>query len=155
MLRTAQAIESGFSHDEIVSLAEKWIQNTRIFVSVKTLKYMVRGGRVSAAKGLIARILNINPIVSLDETGKAVLFDKTFSQKANMEKVMSHIRKINDSKKIWNYIVLHANNTKSADWFSEKMEKMTGKKPVSVVNISPVIGANAGAGAASVALLYD
>jgi DegV family protein with EDD domain len=155
MLRTAQAIESGFSHDEIVSLAEKWIQNTRIFVSVKTLKYMVRGGRVSAAKGLIARILNINPIVSLDETGKAVLFDKTFSQKANMEKVISHIRKINDSKKIWNYIVLHANNTKSADWFSEKMEKLTSKKPVSVVNISPVIGANAGAGAASVALLYD
>jgi DegV family protein with EDD domain len=155
MLRTAQAIENGFSHDEIVSLAEKWIQNTRIFVSVKTLKYMVRGGRVSAAKGLIARILNINPIVSLDETGKAVLFDKTFSQKANMEKVMSHIRKINDSKKIWNYIVLHANNIKSADWFSEKMEKLTSKKPVSVVNISPVIGANAGAGAASVALLYD
>jgi DegV family protein with EDD domain len=155
MLRTAQAVESGFSHDEVVSMAEKWIRNTRIFVSVKTLKYMVRGGRVSAAKGLIARILNINPVVSLDETGKAVLFDKTLSQRATMEKVMGHIRKINDSKRIWNYIVLHANNIKSADWFSEKMEKLTSKKPVSVVNISPVIGANAGAGAASVALLYD
>jgi len=136
-------------------MAENWIRNTRIFVSVKNLKYMVRGGRVSAAKGLIARILNINPIVSLDETGKAILFDKTFSQKANMERVMKHVRKINDNKKIWNYIVLHANNTRSAEWFSEKMEKLTGIKPVSVVNISPVIGANAGAGAASVALLYD
>jgi DegV family protein with EDD domain len=155
MLRTAQAVENGFSHEEIVSKAEKWIQNTRIYVSVKTLKYMVRGGRVSATKGLIAKLLNINPIVSINEEGKAVLFDKTFSQKANMEKVMSHIRKINDSKKIWNYIVLHANNKKSADWFSEKMEKLTSMKPVSVVNISPVIGANAGAGAASVALLYD
>jgi DegV family protein with EDD domain len=155
VLRTAQAIENGFSHNEIVSMTEKWINNSRIFVSVRTLKYMVRGGRVSAAKGLIARILNINPIVSLDETGKAVLFDKTFSQKANMEKVMSHIRKICDNKKIWNYIVLHANNTRAADWFSEKMESLTNKKPVSVVNISPVIGANAGAGAASVALLYD
>ena len=155
VLRAAQAIESGFSHDEIVSQAEKWIENTRIFVSVKTMKYMVRGGRVSAAKGLIAKVLNINPIVSLDQSGKAVLFDKTFSQKANMERVMSHVKKINDSKKIWNYIVLHANNTRSAEWFSGKMEKLTGKKPVSVVNISPVIGANAGAGAASVALLYD
>jgi DegV family protein with EDD domain len=155
MLRTAQAVENGFSHNEVVSMAEKWIRNTRIFVSVKTLKYMVRGGRVSATKGLVAKILNINPIVSIDETGKAVLFDRTFSQKANMEKVMSHIRKINDSKKIWNYIVLHANNTKSADWFSEKMEILTSIKPVSVVNISPVIGANAGAGAASIALLYD
>lgn len=155
MLRTARAIENGVSHDEVVAMAEKWIRNTRIYVSVKTLKYLVRGGRVSATKGLIAKILNINPIVSIDETGKAVLFDRTFSQKSNMAKVMSHIRKINDSQKIWNYIVLHANNKKSADWFSEKMEKLTGMKPVSVVNISPVIGANAGSGAASVALLYD
>jgi DegV family protein with EDD domain len=155
VLRTAQAIEKGFSHNEIVSMTEKWINNSRIFVSVRTLKYMVRGGRVSAAKGLIAKILNINPIVSLDETGKAVLFDKTFSQKANMAKVMSHIKKISNNKKIWNYIVLHANNTRAADWFSEKMETLTNMKPVSIVNISPVIGANAGAGAASVALLYD
>ena len=155
VLRAAQAIESGFSHDEVVSLTEKWIKNTRIFVSVRTLKYMVRGGRVSATKGLIAKILNINPIVSIDENGKAVVFDKTFSQKANMEKIMSHISKINGDKRIWNYIVLHANNIKAAGWFSEKMEKLTKKKPVSVVNISPVIGANAGAGAASVALLYD
>jgi uncharacterized protein len=155
VLRAAQSIESGLSHDEVVSLTEKWIESTRIFVSVRTLKYMVRGGRVSAAKGLIARILNINPIVSLDATGKAFVFGKTFSQKANMEKVMGHVRKINEDKKIWNYIVLHANNAKAADWFSEKMKQLTGMEPASVVNISPVVGINAGAGAASVALLYD
>jgi hypothetical protein len=155
VLRIAQAIEDGHSHDEIVALADKWIKNTRIFVSVRTLKYMIKGGRLSAAKGLLARVLNINPIVSLDETGKAIIFGKTFSQKANMELVMRHIRDINSDKKIWNYIVMHACNPEAAAWYSEKMEVMTGKKPVSVVNISPVIGANAGIGAASVALLYD
>jgi DegV family protein with EDD domain len=155
VLRIAQAIESGYSHDEIVSRAETWIRNSRIFVSVKTLKYMVRGGRVSHTKGLIAKILNINPIVSLDESGKAIVFDKTFSQQANMQKVMEHIRALTKEKNIWNYIVLHANNPESAEWFSSGMEKLSGKKPVSVVNISPVIGANAGIGAASVALLFD
>jgi fatty acid-binding protein DegV len=35
------------------------------------------------------------------------------------------------------------------------MENLTHKKPVSIVNISPIIGANAGIGAAAVALLYD
>jgi fatty acid-binding protein DegV len=35
------------------------------------------------------------------------------------------------------------------------MEALTGFKPVSVCNISPVIGANAGVGAASVAFLYE
>jgi DegV family protein with EDD domain len=155
VLRTAQAIEAGLSHDQIVKMTGNWISNARIYVSVRTLKYMVRGGRVSAARGFIAKILNINPIVSLDETGKAIVFDKAFNQKSNMEKVMKHIKSGSVKKKIRNYIVLHANNEKSASWYSEKMEILTGKKPVSVVNISPVIGANAGVGAASVALMYE
>lgn len=155
VLRIAQAIEAGIPHDQIIAMAEKWIINSHILVSVRTLKYMVRGGRVSAASGLIARILNINPLVTLDETGKAKVFDKAFSLKANMEKVMKHIRSDNPGKKIWNYIVLHANNQNAATWFTEKMEDFTGKKPVSVCNISPVIGANAGVGAASVAILYE
>jgi hypothetical protein len=155
VLRTAQAIEAGFSHDQVVNMAENWTNHLRIFVSVKSMKYLVRGGRVSAVKGLIARILNINPIVSIDESGKAIVFDKSFNQKANMEKVMSYITKICQEKTIWNYIVLHANNTDAAQWYSERMETLTDKKPVSVVNISPIIGANAGIGAASVALLFD
>ncbi len=155
VLKTAQAIETGLSHDKIVKMTEKWISQTRIYVSVKSLKYLIRGGRLSATRGFLARILNINPIVSIDETGKAIVFDKAFNQKSNMEKVMKHIKSGSLEKKIWNYIVLHANNEGSASWYADKMEIFTGKKPVSVVNISPVIGANAGVGAASVALMYD
>jgi len=155
VLRAAQAIEAGYSHDQVVNMAEIWSNHLKIFVSVKSIKYLVRGGRVSAVRGLIARILNINPIVSIDETGKAVVFDKTFNQRANMEKVMGYVTKINKEKIIWNYIVLHANNDDAANYYSNKMENLTHKKPVSVVNISPIIGANAGIGAAAVALLYD
>ena len=155
VLRTAQAIESGLSHDQIVNMLDKWINDTRILVSVRTLKYLVKGGRLSAFRGLIARILNLNPIVSIDETGKAFTFGKAFNQKSNMEKVMDHIRSGNRGRKIWNYIVLHANNPEAAKWYTEKMTSFTGKGPVSVCNISPVIGANAGVGASSVALLYE
>lgn len=155
VLRTAEAIEAGVPHDEIVRLAEGWAARARIFVSVRTLKYMVRGGRVSAVRGLIAKLLNINPIVSLDESGKAIVFDKTFNQRANMQRVMTHVGALLSGRKLWNYIVLHANNEDAASWYAGKMELLTGLKPVSVVNISPVIGANAGVGAASVALLYD
>jgi DegV family protein with EDD domain len=155
VLRTAKAIESGFSHDQIVTLAENWANHLRIFVSVKSIKYLVRGGRLSMMRGLIARILNINPIVSIDESGKAIVFDKSFNQRANMEKVMRYITKIAQEKTIWNYVVLHANNSDAAQWYTEKMQNLTHKQPASVVNISPIIGANAGIGAASVALLYD
>jgi len=155
VLRAAKAIEEGYSHEQVVAMTENWIKMVRIFVSVKDIKYLIRGGRLSATKGLIARMLNINPIVSIDETGKAIVFDKSFNQKANMEKVMGHITGLTREKTIWNYIVLHANNSDAAHWYTEKMEEITMMKPVSVVNISPIIGANTGIGAAAVALLFE
>ena len=78
VLRAAQAIAAGHSHDEIVAMVSAWVKDTHIFVSVKTLKYMVRGGRVSYVKGLIAKLLNVNPIVSMDETMK------TYSEQMNI-----------------------------------------------------------------------
>ena len=155
VLRIAEAIEAGHSHNEIVNLSEKWITGAKVLVSVKDIKYLIRGGRLSASKGLIARILNINPIVSIDSEGKATVFDKAFNQKANMEKVMGHVRNMNRDKIIWNYIVLHASNEDAARWYSNEMEQLTAKKPVSVVNISPVIGANVGIGAAAIAFITD
>jgi uncharacterized protein len=154
-LRVAQAIESGLSHDQIVSHAEKWIRDTRIFVSVRTLKYMIRGGRVSYLKGMIANLLNINPIVSMDENGSSYVFGKTLSQKANMEKVMDHIKQISENREIWNYVVLHAQNSEAASWYTLKMKELSGRDPAAVVNISPVIAGNAGIGAASVALMFN
>lgn len=155
VLRAAKAIEEGHSHDEVVRMTEKWTAETKIFVSVRDIIYLIRGGRLSAGKGLIARLLNINPIVSIDESGKAIVFDKAFNQRANMDKVMNHISKITQGKSIWNYTILHANNIDAANWYSEKMEKLTGKAPASLMNISPIIGANAGVGAAGIAFLYD
>lgn len=155
MLRAAGAIESGYSHDEVVSMVEKWIKKTHIFVSVRTLKYMVRGGRVSYVKGLIAALLNINPIVSMDENGSSFVFGKTFNQKSNMEKVMEHLSLICKDREIWNYIVLHAGNEDAASWYTQKMKDLCGKMPVAVVNISPVIAGNSGTGAASVALMFN
>jgi uncharacterized protein len=155
VLRAAKAIEEGYSHEQIVMMSESWVKKLKIFVSVRDIKYLIRGGRLSATKGLIARILNVNPIVSIDETGKAIVFDKAFNQKANMDKVMGHIKRLTREKTIWNYIVLHANNPDAARWYTEKMEALTGKIPASTVNISPIIGANAGIGAASVALLFE
>jgi uncharacterized protein len=155
VLRAAEAIDKGFSHDQVAEMSESWVRKLKIFVSVRDIKYLIRGGRLSATKGLIARILNVNPIVSIDETGRAIVFDKAFNLKANMDKVMGYIRKICLEKTIWNYIVLHANNPEAAQWYSEKMETLTNKKPASVVNISPIVGANAGLGAAAVAMLFD
>jgi uncharacterized protein len=155
VLRIAQAIENGYGHDQIVEMAEKWISETKILITVLNLKYLIRGGRLSVTKGLIARLLHVNPIITLDETGKAVVGDKTFSPKANMERIMRHVRNNLKEKTIWNYIVMHANNPEAAEWYTSRMEALTGKKPVSVMNISPIIGAHSGVGASALAFMNE
>ena len=155
VLRAAQSIESGWPIEAIAEGAKTWIDNSKIFVSVKNLKYMIKGGRVSKPKGFIANLLGIKPIVSMDSNGKSVLFGQTFSQRANISKVMKHITSISSEKQIWNYIVLHAQNPAGAEIYNEKMFQLTGKKPVSVVDISPVIGMNAGIGSTAVSLLFE
>lgn len=153
ILRTAMAIESGKSLDEIRHSVEEWIKKASIFVSVKTLKYMVKGGRVSRPKGFISSLLNVKPIVSMDEEGKAKLIGKTFSQASNINLVLRKIEALSAQQNIWNYIVLHAHNQAGAEEYASRMKQITGLEPVAVVDISPVIGMNAGVGATAVSIM--
>jgi len=153
--RAARAIINGADHDEVVSQVNSWRERTRILVSVKTMEFMVRGGRVSPLKGWLARRMNLKPIISLDNAGKSVLYDKAFSQKGNMRKVLRHIRRHLERGDLWNYVMLHARNPRDAAWFADLIKEETGKAPFYTIDISPVVGANAGKGAVAVALMTE
>jgi DegV family protein with EDD domain len=155
VLKAAKSIEQGLPVESIVQNLKKDVFQAKIFVSVRDLQTMIRGGRVSKPKGIIAKALGLNPVISMDEKGNSMLFGKTFSQQASLKKIFKHIEKTSRGKAIWNYIIMHANNPEGARMAEDKMLEMTGKKPVSVVNISPVIGMHAGPGAIAVSLLYD
>lgn len=155
VLKAAQGIEAGEDVESIVKSLEGDLINTKIFVSVRDLKSMIRGGRVSKPKGLIASALGLNPVISMDKNGKSLLFGKTFSQAASLNKIYRHIKKISGGKSVWNYMILHAHNPEGAHGAEEKIAEITGMKPVAVVDISPVIGMHAGNGAIAVSLMFN
>jgi len=155
VLKTARRIEAGEGVEIILNSINQDITKTKIFVSVRDLKYLIKSGRVSRPKGFIAGVLGLNPVISIDENGKSHLFGKTFSQQASLKKIYSHIEKISRGKTIWNYILLHAHNPEGAKTAGEKMVEILGKEPVSVLDISPAIGLHAGKGAIAISLLYN
>jgi len=155
VLRVAEEISKGKPHDEIVKLAEEWILRTKIYVDIQTLKYMVRGGRVSPTKGLIAKMLNLKPIVSLDSEGKGIASGKSFSRRGNMKKIMRMIKDIANKEKLWNYAIVHAQNLERAEIYAEKIKKSIHRNPAYIVDISPVIGVHNGIGAVGIALMFE
>jgi uncharacterized protein len=139
----------------LVNRMDEWKSKTVVRVSVETLKYIVRSGRVSPVKGFIAKLLDLKPVIAVDSEGKASLFSKSFSGKGSMKQVMKNISKITSGKKIWEYAITHANNSSGARWYAEEMEKLTGKKPVFIDHASPALAANTGPGIACVSLMLE
>ena len=68
---------------------------------------------------------------------------------------MRYIKNLRKENQIRDYIVLHARNHPGAEIYIKKMFRLTGKRPVSVVDISPAIGMNAGIGALAVSLMLE
>jgi hypothetical protein len=153
--RAAEAIDAGKKHDEIVEAVESWREKAAIFVSVQTLKYMVRGGRVSPMKGRLAKILNLKPIVAVDKEGKSELFGKAFSRKANRKKIIKMVQGQLSDGPLNSYAVVHAHARNDAKIFIDELKALLGRGPDYVMDISPVVGLNAGKGAVSVVTLKE
>ncbi len=155
VLRAAMALENGTSHSDLVGKIEAWKLKSMVRVSVTTLKYIVRSGRVSPFKSFVAKLLDLKPVIAIDDEGKASLFSKSFSAKGSMRKVMKSISKLTEGKKVWGYAITHANNNTAAQWYAMEMEKLTGKKPIFIDHASPALAANTGPGIACVSLMLE
>ncbi|MGV8984375.1 DAK2 domain-containing protein [Clostridium sp.] len=153
VLKAAKLLEDGKNYEEVVEIIKSSIKKAKIYVSVNTFKYMVKGGRVSAMKGFIGKISNLKPIISIDENGKGIAFGKTFSTKANTKKILDIVNKANEKSKISSYSVVHANANMKAIELSLKLTKSLGQPPEYITEISPVVGLNAGIGAIAVSFI--
>jgi uncharacterized protein len=155
VLRAARSLEDGISHIDLVAKLEEWKEKSMLRVSVTTLNYIVRSGRVSPFKSFVAKLLDLKPVIAIDHQGKASLFSKSFSEKGCMKKVMKNISKSIQGKKIWEYAITHANNPSAAQWYAMEMEKLTGKKPIFIDHASPALAANIGPGIACVSWMLE
>lgn len=155
VLRVAQALDSGASHDEVMSKIEEWRSKSVIRVSVTTLKYITRSGRVSPFKSFVAKALDLKPIISLDEEGKTVTFSKSLSEKGCMKKLIGSLASVASKNKIWGYAITHANNQATADYYATEMERITGFKPLFIDHASPALVANTGPGVVCVSVMLD
>ncbi len=155
VLRLAHAIEAGMPYEDIVGRLDSWCDNSKIYTDVNTLKCMVRGGRVPALTGFVAKVLNLKPIVSVDNSGKAEMMGKSFSRGQNMKKILELIRRTLDTRQVWNYAIVHAYAPDRAAEYATKLQAITGKKPVYTMPLSPVVGVHNGIGAVAIGVLYE
>jgi DegV family protein with EDD domain len=67
VIEAARAALAGAPLNEIVDKVKKMVPVTRMIQTAETLKYLHLGGRIGGAKHLVASVLNIKPIISMED----------------------------------------------------------------------------------------
>jgi uncharacterized protein len=145
----------GWEYDAIVNHIKSVVNRVKIYVSVKDLKYMIKGGRVSKTTGMILSKLKLQTVISIDSTGQGIIPYKSFNQKSAVKSILKAIKKDMISQGIEKYALVYADNPHDLDDFKDKVVELLGKEPEYIETISPIVGLNAGKGAFAIGYILN
>jgi hypothetical protein len=66
---------------------------------------------------------------------------------------MKEVEELISKGEVWGYAISHIRNPKSANWYAEKIENLTGLKSKFITDCSPVLGVNGGPGTVVVSVM--
>lgn len=85
------AAKNGASYEEVTKLIKFLVKNTKHIFTVFDLKYLYEGGRVSRTKARISSVLNILPILEVDEGGKLFVSEVVRGKNKSYKRMMEII----------------------------------------------------------------
>jgi DegV family protein with EDD domain len=128
----------GLSRDEIVDIINKEKKRTGINITVGSLEYLKRGGRLSSTQALIGTLLSIKPIIALID-GKLEPIDKVRGKSKAIAAMISNIPQ--DVKRI---SICQIQNLDDAEDIRTVLKEKFPKAEISFSELGPVVGSHLG-----------
>lgn len=149
------AMETGMVDD--AKSARDYVESIKLNVAhiftVENLKYLARGGRIKATTALIGNLVQLKPILKLDEKGIMVPFKKVIGRHRAIKEIGAIVVKTySDITK--HIIITHADCEDDANLLKKDIESKLDVDVV-VVPLSPVVAAHGGPGVVAVYYTTD
>lgn len=141
----ARAIKAGWSIDKVLSLMEQISEASDSIYTLKELKYLIHGGRISHMKGLVASILNIKPLIGVEKVnGTYVQLGQERTFKRAVAGLVDIIAKQHEPGSRLRVQVLHAYNFEGAEMLRDLVDKTFKCTWLPEGHIALVLGAHTG-----------
>ena len=140
-----QMANEGKTATEILEKLEFLRDNNHLFVTVDTLKYLVKNGRLSGAAGFLGTLLKLKPLLEVSKEGKVVTLDKIRTTQKAREEMISRFLKEIEGKNVEIFLV-YTNNYDEVGEIKKDLLAKTGVKDIRMVPLTPVVGCHAGPG---------
>ena len=144
--------KNGMSIDETAAWVEENKLHLAHWFTVDDLNHLKRGGRVSGAAAFVGTMLNIKPVLHVDDEGHLIPVDKVRGRRKSLDELVAHMEKtaINPSEQT--VFISHGDAPEDAKYVEKLVRERMGVRTVYINPIGPVIGTHSGPG--TVALFF-
>jgi DegV family protein with EDD domain len=155
VLTVARAVANGASLKECVKIAQKARENSGVLLTVKTLEFLHRGGRIGGAQAFLGTMLKLKPILEV-RGGKIEPAGKARTMNKAVEKMINILFEKIDHKSPVRLAIQHANARVEAENLQSKVINALGNVEIAEImisDVSPVIGTHIGPGVVGISFL--
>ncbi len=147
-LRAAELAESGWRAAEIATELQRVRRQSGCFMTVDRFDNLLRSGRVTRGRAWLAGMLDVKPILSLDEQGGIVPVDRVRGRNNVVPRVLSLLeRRLSPRPKAIRFGIVHAEAPDVADRVRAALVAAYQPRDVLVNLATGVLGAHVGFGA--------
>lgn len=147
--------------DEGMTLAQltAWCEDNRLklchWFTVDDLMYLKRGGRVSAATALLGTMLQIKPVLHVDNEGHLINVSKARGRKASIDALVKKMGETALPGQNDTVFICHGDCKQDADYLAAQVKEKYGVKDVFIYYVGAVIGSHSGPGTLALFFLGD
>ncbi|EEL70414.1 MULTISPECIES: DegV family protein [Bacillus] len=154
VLEAAKMAKEGASKEEILNRVAFLMEHMEHIFTVADLQYLVRGGRLSKVAGFIGGLLNIKPILNVDE-GKLVPLEKVRGKKKVLSRIVDIMEERGKDLKDQTIGMTHGDDLETAEALKALITERFGCEVFIVNTIGAAIGAHTGPGALTLFFLNE
>lgn len=140
-----QKQKEGATIEEVARFVEDIRLHLCHWFTVEDLVYLKRGGRVSAAVALIGGMLQIKPVLHVDDEGHLISMSKVRGRKASLQALAQHYAD-SVTDKTAPVFISHGDCLDDAKTLGQMIRAAGGPEPMIITPVGPVIGAHSGPG---------
>ncbi len=133
VLKIGELKKKNLSNEEIVEETDKYIKELTTYFISEDLSNLIKNGRISKTKGLIATVLNFKPIMGPDEEGNIHLIENIRGSKKAFARLVELIGESNKEFKDLTLAISHADALARAESLKKELEALYDFKEIAIV----------------------
>lgn len=150
--KAAEMANEGKTKEEIIPVIEFYCKHMEHLFTVDSLEYLYRGGRVSKTSAFVGGLLNIKPILNVED-GKLVPLEKLKGRKKVLKRIIEIMKDRGDSLQNQCVAISHGDDIETAEAMRDLIKEEFGTKEFLIHTVGCSIGAHSGPGTIAIFFL--